>query len=243
MENPEINSNCYLNSNNNLDAELINHNETQKNNDNSNSLINNKTISLDNLFSFFRAYMYFFISGLAILTSFFFYHGYIFGFLMGILFTISAQIVLIFFIFGFKIAEDSDIQIQQTFENPHLIKSCDENEISAEERNNDIKIFYKTIAKKNLSNLDKNNNNELSLGNLSSAERKEKSLFPDVPADEIHKIDNAELDLNHFNIDHTYYCYCKFMPENFEKLIKMQNDIINNYSDSTVYLIKIFLFK
>jgi len=209
----------------------------QTNFNKSEEMIKHKIVSLNYILSFVKIYFYYLIGAFVLFTTIFLYQGYIYSFLFGIFFTLICQSILFFFILGFGISDDKSNEVNKSIEIANEIKLVEEENISAEERNNDLKIYYKTINKKNLSNLDKSKKNEMSLSLLNSPESNEKSVpkIININEEKSNKSEKPEIDLNYLNLDPGYYCFCKFMPENFEKLIKMQNDIINNYSDSTVF--------
>ncbi len=187
----------------------------------------NKIISLNNLISYLKGKKYNIIGLFILLFTFFIYNGYILSFILGVFFTLFIQLFVVFYFLGFIFTDEKNTN-EPTIHNSKNIISLkySDSEYPGDERNNDLKIFYKTINKKNVSNIEDNipfspiNKDFYHLEELSEVKIKGDA--------------NNEIDLKKINLDPGYYCYCKFMPENFENLIKMQNDVINNYSDSTV---------
>lgn len=204
-----------------------------------------KLVELKHIIEFTRGKIYYLISAFIIIASIFVCYSYILYFILGIIFTIIIEFITIFYFFGLGISDYQYSENNENFATMSTKKIIDTNKnfdaninandmsnqdffkeyntkplsdeqgqaLIAEEKNNDVKITYKTLNKKS-----------------TFPGTQDKSL-PIAGEDNIQKI---ELDLKHIDFDAHCYCHCKFLPENFEKLIKMQNDVINNYSDSTV---------
>ena len=188
-----------------------------------------KIIELKSIVNHLQERIYIIISIFILFICLFLFYGYILSFIFGVIFTILIQVILLYLFLGFGISDDKEFESTADMKNNELneIKN-DEMMEPADESTNQVKISYKTLNTKFLidkeQNKDEKNSKNKFIKEFENSDKKNNDNLNN----------ELEINLNNICINPGYYCYCKFLPDNFEKLIKMQNDIINNYSDSTV---------